>query len=287
MDLERAHQIARERGPDTRSSTGSCARSCSPFFRVYFRLRADRPRAHPARGPGAARLQPPQLLRPVPDRHLPRAGRFTSSRRSSCSTSAGRPACCSRSAPSRSGAASRTRTAMETARIILERGGAVGIFPGGHPRAARARSASRSAASGGWRSRPARRSCRSRSSAPRTSARGWRIRPRRVTRPLRPRAHVSRARSTARAARTLAAGGHAPRLVLRRSSSGSGSEALPPIRTAAVVGAGSWGTAVAALLARGRRVGAARLPDGRAGRELARSARNERYLPGVDAARRR
>jgi glycerol-3-phosphate dehydrogenase (NAD(P)+) len=56
---------------------------------------------------------------------------------------------------------------------------------------------------------------------------------------------------------------------------------LPPLRKAAVIGAGSWGTAVAVLLARGGlevQLGT-RTPE--RAEEMAESGENERYLPGV------
>jgi glycerol-3-phosphate dehydrogenase (NAD(P)+) len=56
---------------------------------------------------------------------------------------------------------------------------------------------------------------------------------------------------------------------------------LPPLRKAAVIGAGSWGTAVAVLLARGGvevQLGP-RTSD--KAREIARKRENESYLPGV------
>src|SRR5882757_7014634 len=56
---------------------------------------------------------------------------------------------------------------------------------------------------------------------------------------------------------------------------------LPPMRRAAVIGAGSWGTAVAVLLARGGlevQLGA-RTVERVA--ELVEKGENERYLPGV------
>ena len=58
--------------------------------------------------------------------------------------------------------------ALETARVILEQGGLLALFPEGtrDPRPGRAR-APASAAPAGWRSRPARRSCPARSRAPR------------------------------------------------------------------------------------------------------------------------
>ena len=57
---------------------------------------------------------------------------------------------------------------------------------------------------------------------------------------------------------------------------------LPPLRRAAVIGAGSWGTAVA-VDARPRRAGGRpRHPHARAGRGARRQRRNDRYLPGVE-----
>ena len=53
---------------------------------------------------------------------------------------------------------------------------------------------------------------------------------------------------------------------------------LPPIRRAAIIGAGSWGTSLAVCLARAGLRGRPRLPDRRAGRGAARRAR-ERALP--------
>ena len=55
---------------------------------------------------------------------------------------------------------------------------------------------------------------------------------------------------------------------------------LPPLRRAAVVGAGAWGTAWPSCSPRGPR-GRPRLPHARAGRGARGRARNERYLPGV------
>ena len=62
---------------------------------------------------------------------------------------------------------------------------------------------------------------------------------------------------------------------------------LPPLRRAAVVGAGSWGTAVAVMLARA----GLEVDLGARTREqalaLAQARRNERYLPGVELPGRR
>ena len=59
---------------------------------------------------------------------------------------------------------------------------------------------------------------------------------------------------------------------------------LPPLRTAAVVGAGSMGTAAALVLARAGRAGAARLPHRRPGR-CASGRPRERALPPRPSAR--
>ncbi len=57
---------------------------------------------------------------------------------------------------------------------------------------------------------------------------------------------------------------------------------LPPLRRAAVIGAGSWGTAVAVMLARaGLQVDLGARTREQA-EEVGRSGRNDRYLPGVE-----
>ena len=62
---------------------------------------------------------------------------------------------------------------------------------------------------------------------------------------------------------------------------------LPPLRRAAVIGAGSWGTSVALMLARaGIQVDLGCRTREQAER-LAASRRNERYLPGVELPGRR
>ena len=59
---------------------------------------------------------------------------------------------------------------------------------------------------------------------------------------------------------------------------------LPPLRKAAVIGAGSWGTAVAVLLARGGLEVQLGTPNPGAAEEMNETRTNEHYLPGVDAA---
>ena len=70
--------------------------------------------------------------------------------------------------------------AMDTARAILERGDCVVVFPEGTRDAAGAAGRARGAASGAWRSKPARRSCPVAVIGTEDVRRGWRIRPRKV-----------------------------------------------------------------------------------------------------------
>jgi len=56
---------------------------------------------------------------------------------------------------------------------------------------------------------------------------------------------------------------------------------LPPLRKAAVIGAGSWGTAVAVLLARGGVEVQLGTRSSEKARDIARRRENEDYLPGV------
>ncbi|HSI81897.1 MAG TPA: 1-acyl-sn-glycerol-3-phosphate acyltransferase [Solirubrobacterales bacterium] len=166
--------------------------------------------------------------------------------------------------------------AMETARRIVERGGTVLIFPEG----TRIRT--------GALGRPKRGVGRL---ALETGAavlpvavvgsehvrRGWRIRPRKVR--LRAGATVTFPR-TAHPSPALAATVTDriwPSIELQWEWLGG----LPPLRKAAVIGAGSWGTAVAVLLARGGlevELGT-RVVD--KAERITRKRENERYLPGI------
>ena len=134
---------------------------------------------------------------------------------------------------------------METARVILERGGVVGIFPEGtRVRPGPAGRAEARRRPPGARDRRAR-SCRSRSSAPSDIRRGWLIRPRRVTvrcgraltfpRPARPRAAPGgwRRRSrtaSGRASRCSGSGSAACSRSATRSSSAPAAGARPSRR---------------------------------------------------------
>ncbi len=167
--------------------------------------------------------------------------------------------------------------AMTTSRRILERGGAVCIFPEGtriragslaEPKRGVGRLALETGASvlpvavvGSEKVR-----------------RGWRIRPRKVKlRAGRPMTFPRTDHPSPPLAGTVTARIW-PNIELQWEWLGG----LPPLRKAAVIGSGSWGTAMAILLARGglevqlgcrTRESAERIATGRV---------NERYLPGVE-----
>jgi 1-acyl-sn-glycerol-3-phosphate acyltransferase len=167
-------------------------------------------------------------------------------------------------------------TAMETARMIVERGGTVIIFPEG----TRIRT--------GSLGRPKRGVGRL---ALETGAavlpvavhgsdevrRGWRIRPRKVKlRGGRPMTFPQTERPSPALAATVTERIW-PNIELQWEWLGG----LPPLRKAAVIGAGSWGTAVAVLLARGGlEVALGTRTDDKA-REIRKRNENESYLPGV------
>jgi 1-acyl-sn-glycerol-3-phosphate acyltransferase len=165
---------------------------------------------------------------------------------------------------------------MLTARMIAERGGAVCVFPEG----TRIRR--------GTLSKPKRGVGRL---ALQTGAvviptavlgtehvrRGWRIRPRKVKVRLGPPMTFPRAEEPSPALAETVTARIWPNVLLQWEDLGG----LPPMRRAAVIGAGSWGTAVAVLLARGGlevQLGA-RTPE--RVEELISDSENKRYLPGV------
>ncbi len=107
--------------------------------------------------------------------------------------------------------------------------------------------------------------------------RGWRIRPRKVR--LRAGKAVSFPQ-TENPSPSLAAtvtGRIWPSIELQWEWLGG----LPPMRKAAVIGAGSWGTAVAVLLARGGIDVELGCRTAEQAEELARTRENGRYLPGI------
>jgi len=167
-------------------------------------------------------------------------------------------------------------TAMETARLVLDRGGTICIFPEG----TRIRSGSL-----GTPKRGVGRLALETGAAVVPVAvqgsekvrRGWRVRPRkvrlRVGRPMGfPRtAHPSPALAATVTARIW------PNVELQWEWLGG----LPPLRKAAVIGAGSWGTAMAVLLARGGLDVQLGTRSQERADEIAAKRLNARYLPGV------
>ena len=168
-------------------------------------------------------------------------------------------------------------TAMETAGLIVDRGGTVVIFPEG----TRIRT--------GSLGRPKRGVGRL---ALETGAavlpvavqgseqvrRGWRIRPRKVR--LRAGKPLTFPR-TERPSPALAATVTEriwPNIELQWEWLGG----LPPLRKAAVIGAGSWGTAVAVLLARGGLEVELGTRTEEKAEKIARDRQNAEYLPGVE-----
>ena len=167
-------------------------------------------------------------------------------------------------------------TAMKTARMIVERGGTVIIFPEG----TRHRT--------GSLGRPKRGVGRL---ALETGAavlpvavhgseevrRGWKIRPRKVKLRAGKPMNFPRTERPSPALAATVTDRIWPNIELQWEWLGG----LPPLRKAAVIGAGSWGTAVAVLLARGGlEVELGTRTEERA-REITRKNENERYLPRV------
>jgi glycerol-3-phosphate dehydrogenase (NAD(P)+) len=166
--------------------------------------------------------------------------------------------------------------AMETARLIVERGGTVCIFPEG--------TRTRRGTLGNPKRGVGRLALQTGAPVVPTAVlgteevrRGWRIRPRKV------KVRLGRAMTFPRAAEPSPALAETvtariwPNVQLQWEDLGG----LPPMRRAAVIGAGSWGTAVAVLLARGGlevQLGARSVERAT---EMTEAGENERYLPGV------
>ena len=167
--------------------------------------------------------------------------------------------------------------AMSTARGILDRGGAVCIFPEGtrirtgslgQPKRGAGRLALETGASVLPVAVIGTEHCR----------RGWRIRPRKVR--LRAGRTMAFPR-TEQPSPSLAAtvnGRIWPNIELQWEWLGG----LPPLRKAAVIGAGSWGTALAVLLARGGLEVQLGTRTREQAEQISRARTNEKYLPGVE-----
>ncbi len=167
--------------------------------------------------------------------------------------------------------------AMETARQVVERGGTVCIFPEG--------TRIRHGTLGTPKRGVGRLALQTGAPVVPTAVvgsehvrRGWRIRPRRV------KVRLGRAMTFPRVEEPsppLAESVTAriwPNVLLQWEEMGG----LPPMRRAAVIGAGSWGTAVAVLLARGGLDVQLGTRTAAQAAELAEDGENRRYLDGVE-----
>jgi glycerol-3-phosphate dehydrogenase (NAD(P)+) len=165
---------------------------------------------------------------------------------------------------------------LETARLLVERGGAVCIFPEG----TRIRSGSLAEPKRGVGRLALQ------TGAPVIPAavlgtehvrRGWRIRPRKVKVRLGKAMTFPRAADPSRGLAATATARIWPNVELQWEDLGG----LPPMRRAAVIGAGSWGTAVAVLLARGGLEVQLATRDAAHAAEIEEARENRRYLEGV------
>jgi glycerol-3-phosphate dehydrogenase (NAD(P)+) len=165
---------------------------------------------------------------------------------------------------------------VETARMVVERGGTVCIFPEG----TRIRSGALATPKRGV----GRLALQTGAPVIPTAVlgtedvrRGWRIRPRKVRVRLGRAMTFPRAPSPSPALAETVTARIWPNVELQWEDLGG----VPPMRRAAVIGAGSWGTAVAVLLARGGLDVQLGTRTGEQAAELNAARENRRYLPGV------
>ncbi len=165
---------------------------------------------------------------------------------------------------------------MQTAREVVERGGTVCIFPEG----TRIRSGSLAEPKRGVGHLALQ------TGAPVIPAavlgtehvrRGWRIRPRKVKVRLGRAMTFPRAENPSRGLASTVTARIWPNVELQWEDLGG----LPPMRRAAVIGAGSWGTAVAVLLARGNLEVQLATRTAAHAAEIESAGENRRYLEGV------
>jgi glycerol-3-phosphate dehydrogenase (NAD(P)+) len=276
MDVDRAHQIARERGtiPIVYWIVRGLLR---PFFTIYFRLHRIGMEHIPADGPVLLAANHRSFSDPFmigmclrrPLHFVAKAELFDKRWKAWLLLALG-------AFPIRRGEAD--DDAMETARLILERGGAVGIFPEGTrvrpgPLGEPRRGVGRLSLETGAPIVPVA------IIGTEDIRKGWLIRPRRVT--VRCGRALTFPRPLDREPRHGLAQEIANRVWSCVSLQWEWLGGLPPTRRAIVVGAGSWGTAVATLLARGGASVqlASRTPE--QAQELGALRTNVAYLPGV------
>jgi glycerol-3-phosphate dehydrogenase (NAD(P)+) len=276
MDLARAHQIARERGPIP--VVYWIVRSILyPFFLCYFRLQRIGTEHIPSEGPVLIASNHRSFSDPFmiglclrrPLRFVAKIELFDKRWKAWLLLALG-------AFPIRRGDSD--EEAMETARVILEQGGAVGIFPEGTrvrpgPLGEPKRGVGRLALETGAPIVPAA------IIGTEHIRKGWRIRPRRVT--IRCGRALTFPRPLDREPRHGIAQEIANRVWSCVSLQWEWLGGLCPVREAVVVGAGSWGTAVATLLARGGTSVQLVCRTGRQARELGALRTNVAYLPGI------
>jgi glycerol-3-phosphate dehydrogenase (NAD(P)+) len=276
MDLDRAHQIARDRGPIP-IVYWIVRAILQPFFRVYFRLNRVGREHIPSDGPVLLAANHRSFSDPFmiglclgrPLRFVAKVELFDKRWKAWLLLALG-------AFPIRRGESD--EEAMETARVILERGGAVGIFPEGTrtrpgPLGEPKRGVGRLALETGAPIVPVA------IIGTEDIRRGWRIRPRRVT--VRCGRALTFPRPLDREPRHGLAQEIANRVWSCVSLQWEYIGGLPPIRSVVVIGAGSWGTAVATLLARGGASVQLVSRTAAQARELATLRTNVGYLPGV------
>jgi glycerol-3-phosphate dehydrogenase (NAD(P)+) len=276
MDLERAHRIARERGPNP-IVYWTVRGVLQPFFRLYFRFRRIGTEHIPSEGPVLLASNHRSFSDPFflglclrrPLRFVAKIELFDKAWKARLLLALG-------AFPIRRGEAD--EQAMETARIILEQGGAIGIFPEGTrvrpgPLAEPKRGIGRLALETGAPVVPVA------IIGTEDIRNGWRIRPRKVS------IRCGQALTFPRPADGVATAHLAKEITARIwpcvQLQWEWLGGIAPIRKAAVIGAGSWGTAVAALLADAGLSVQLGCRNADQAATLSKHRRNERYLPGV------
>lgn len=276
MDLARAHQIARERGPiPVVYWVVRCILQL--FFFAYFRLRRLGREHIPADGPVLIAANHRSFSDPFmiglclrrPLRFVAKIELFDKRWKAWLLLALG-------AFPIRRGESD--EDAMETSRIILEQGGVVGIFPEGTrvrpgPLGEPKRGVGRLELETGAPIVPVA------ILGTEDIRKGWLIRPRRVT--VRCGRALTFPRPLDREPRHGLAQEIANRVWSCVSLQWEWLGGLPPVREAIVVGAGSWGTAVATLLARGGASVQLVTRTAEHAHDLGSLRTNVAYLPGV------
>jgi glycerol-3-phosphate dehydrogenase (NAD(P)+) len=276
MDLERAHQIARERGPIP-VVYWIVRAILQPFLHLYFRLNRVGREHIPSEGPVLLAANHRSFSDPFmigmclgrPLRFVAKIELFDKRWKAWLLLALG-------AFPIRRGESD--EAAMETARQILEQGGAVGIFPEGTrvrpgPLGEPKRGVGRLALETGAPIVPVA------IIGTEDIRRGWLIRPRRVT--VRCGTPLTFPRPLDREPRYGLAQELANRVWSCVSLQWEYLGGLAPIRRAVVIGGGSWGTAVATLLARGGVSVQLACRTAEQAHELSSLRTNIAYLPGV------